>query len=710
MSCTADRHRSTYALIPRALLTLALVCLLTPAAAAEEPHPFTVHDLLAMDRLSDPQVSPDGHQVAFVVRTTDLEANRGRTDLYLLQLDDAGAAAGEPRRLTSHEAADHSPQWSPDGRFLYFLSTRSGSSQVWRLPLAGGEAEAVTELPLDVSNLILAPRGRRLAFTAEVFVDCADLACTAERLAETAASAATGRLYKELLFRHWDTWEDGRRSHLFTLALGADGRVAEGAAPLDLTAGLEVDVPTVPFGGTEEIAFSPDGARLVYTAGDAGRESAWSTDYDLFLVPADGSAKPRNLTDDNPAWDTQPLFSPDGSHLAWLAMTRPGFESDQLRIHLRDLASGDERVLAQHWDRSPGSLLFAPDGSALYVTAGNVGQRSLFAVDVASGKVEKVLWYGTVRSPRIVPLAEGGHRVLFGMDTLTSPVDLFTIARGEDEPRRLTDFNQRQLAAVKLGQPEQFYFAGWNGERVWGYVVKPVDFEAGKKYPIAFLIHGGPQGSFGNDFHYRWNPQTYTGAGYAAVMIDFHGSTGYGQPFTDAISDDWGGKPLEDLQKGLAAAIARYPWLDGDRACALGASYGGYMINWIAGNWPDRFRCLVNHDGLFDNRMMYYATEELWFPEWEHGGPYYANPEGHEKDNPALHVEQWKTPMLVVHGGHDFRVPETQGFATFTALRRRGVPAELLYFPDESHWVLKPANSILWHDTVLGWMDRWLRP
>jgi dipeptidyl aminopeptidase/acylaminoacyl peptidase len=687
------------------LLVSTLVAL--PLAAAE-PHPFSVHDLLAMDRVSDPRVAPDGSAVAFVVRTTDMEANRGRTDLWLQALDDAGAADGELRRLTTHEASDGGARWSPDGRHLYFVSSRSDSSQIWRLALAGGEPVQVTDLPLDIGNFVLSPDGRRAAFTLDVFVDCADLACTVERLAEKEKSPATGRLYTELLFRHWDSWDDGRRSHLFTLALGPDGLVAEGAQPVDLMAGIDRDTPSQPFGGTEDLAFSADGKSLVYVSKDAGREAAWSTDHDLWLVPADGSAKPVNLTDGNPAWDTQPLFSPDGGTLAWLAMERPGFEADQLRVHVRDLASGEERVLGGDWDRSVGGILWAPDGESLYATAGNVGQVSLFSMDLASGAVETVHRDGHVRSPQILPLANGAHRVLFGMDTLTSPVELYTLARGEETATRLTQVNDDKVAAAAMGEPQQFHFEGWNGERVWGWVVKPVGFEAGERYPVAFLIHGGPQGSFGNDFHYRWNPQTYAGAGYAAVMIDFHGSTGYGQPFTDSISGDWGGKPFEDLQKGLAAALGVFPWLDGERVCALGASYGGYMINWIAGHWPDRFRCLVNHDGLFDHRMMYYTTEELWFPEWEHLGPYHAAAESHEKTNPARFVERWKTPMLVVHGALDYRVPETQGFATFTALQRRGIPSELLYFPDENHWVLQPANSVLWHDTVIGWLDRWL--
>ncbi|MDQ7007218.1 MAG: S9 family peptidase [Acidobacteriota bacterium] len=678
--------------LPFVLPMLFAASSLALAAAPEASHPFSVHDMLAMERISDPRPSPDGSRVVFTLRSTDLEANRGRTDLYLVGIDGQGL-----KRLTTHPGGDWGGRWAPDGETIYFLSTRSGSSQVWKIAAGGGEAQQVTDLPLDLGNLLISPDGRFLAFSADVFIDCKDMQCTADRLAEREKRKASGRVYERLFIRHWDTWKDGRRSHLFVLPVA-------GGEPVDVSRGLDADVPTKPWGGTEEIAFTPDGKGVVFTARDVGREEAWSVDFDLYLAPLDGSQAPVCLTDDNEAWDTQPVFSPDGRTLAWLAMARPGFEADRFRVKLRTWPEGKTRTLTEGWDRSPGSILFGPGGKTIYAVATHLGQRSIFSIDVADGKVSELHHEGTVSG-----LAWAGDRLLFGLDTLASPVELHTLRPDGGGLQKITGINDAKVASARMGAYEQFTFEGWNGETVHAYLVKPVDFDATKKYPVAFLIHGGPQGSFGNHFHYRWNPQAYSGAGYAAVMVDFHGSTGYGQAFTDSITGDWGGKPLEDLQKGLAAALARYPFLDGDRVAALGASYGGYMINWIAGNWPDRFTCLVNHDGNLDERMAYYDTEELWFPEWEHGGTPWDNPGGYAKHNPVNFVKNWKTPMLVIHGALDYRVVDTQGISTFTALQRRGIPSKLLYFPDENHWVLKPHNSIQWHETVIDWLDRWTR-
>ena len=385
-------------------------------------------------------------------------------------------------------------------------------------------------------------------------------------------------------------------------------------------------------------------------------------------------------------------------------MARPGYESDRFRIILRGWPDGPQKILTEDWDRSAGSFCFAPDGRTIYATAGNIGHTSLFAVDVQTGTVRTVVKEGAIGS--LNPTAD---RIIYAMHSFKSPVELYSVRPDGSDIRSVTRINAEKLAVARRGDFEQFSFKGWNDETVYGFVVKPVDFDPQKKYPVAFLIHGGPQGSFSNGFSYRWNPQAYAGAGYAAVMIDFHGSTGYGQAFTDSIRGNWGSRPFEDLQKGLAAALEKYPWMDGDRVGALGASYGGYMINWIAGNWPDRFLCLVNHDGIFDTNMAYYATEELWFPEWEFSGPPWANPSAYQKYNPMNHVTSWKTPMLVIQGLQDFRVPNAHAYSTFNALQRLGIPSKLLIFPDENHWVLTPHNGILWHQTVLNWLDQWVK-
>ena len=674
-------------------LCLFLSCLnvAVPSAHADDTHPFCVHDMLAMDRISDPQVSPDGQYIVFVLRKTDLEADKGRTDLWLIGADGAGL-----RRLTTHPENDSNPRWAPDGKSIYFLSSRSNSSQVWRIRIDAGEAEQITNLPLDAANLLVSPNGRHIAFTMEVFPDC-NAAKTREKLDEIDKRKTSGKIYERIFVRHWDSWKDGRRSHLFVMPTAA-------GVPVDVMLGMDADTPSKPFGGPEEITFTPDGKAVVFTARDVGPEEPWSTDFDLYLAPVDGSKPPKCLTEKNKAWDTNPVFSPDGKTMAYLAMARPGYEADRLRIILRAWPNGKERVLTENWDRSPSSLCFSADGQKIYATAADTGQDSLFAIDVKTGAVRTIAKEGTISSPCVA-----GDKITYSLNNLSSPAELYLVNPDGSDIHKITSINAEKIAAARMGEYEQFTFRGWNDEAVYCYIVKPADFKQGKKYPVVVLIHGGPQGSFGNTFHYRWNPQAYAGAGYAAVMVDFHGSTGYGQAFCDSIRGDWGGKPLEDLQKGLAAALDRYRWMDDEKVGALGASFGGYMINWIAGNWPDRFRCLVNHDGNLDERMAYFDTDELWFPEWDHEGTPWDNPQSYEKQNPLNFVKNWKTPMLVIHGGQDYRVAETQGLATFNALQRRGIPSKLLHFPDENHWVQKPANSILWHETVIAWLDHWLQ-
>jgi dipeptidyl aminopeptidase/acylaminoacyl peptidase len=671
--------------------------------APREPHAFAATDLLQLARIGAPVVTPDASTIVFTLRRTDLTRDASVTDLWTVP-----KGGGEPKPLTTTGANESAPQISPDGKWVYHQVRVDGVTQVARVAIAGGEPEVVTKLPLDVGAFELAPDGKTLAVTMEVFPDCDTLECTKTRVDEKAQPIApSGTGYDRLFARHWDTWKDGRRSHLFVLD--------DTGTPRDLTKSLDADVPSKPFGGAEDFTFSADGRFLFFSARDVGRTEPWSTDFDLFRVEVkaeDDAAAPVNLTDDNPAWDALPLVSPDGKKLAWKAMQRPGYESDRFELRVADLGADgtltNTRSVTAGWDRSIDEMVWTNDSNGLWVTTDHLGRHPLFRIDLATPVTaegpQKIVVGGHVSS-----LTPAGKELVFLLDDLVTPPELWVVENETIGETQITRVNEADMKLARTSTPEQFTFEGAGGDEVHAWVIPPVDRVEGRKYPVAMLIHGGPQGSFGDHFHFRWNGQVFAGAGYGVVMIDFHGSTGYGQAFTDAINGDWGGKPLQDLQKGLDAALDRYAWMDEDRVCALGASYGGYMINWIAGNWPDRFRCLVNHDGIFDQRSMYYSTEELWFPEWEHGGPYHERAEAYEKHNPSRFVNRWNTPMLVVHGSLDHRVPVEQGLATFTALQRRGIPSRLVHFPDENHWVLGAANSLQWHEEVLGWLDRWAR-
>jgi len=660
------------------------------------PHPFNAHDLAMMDRVSDPRLSPSGNEVAFTVRSTDWDANKGVNSVWLLDLGQKGA---QPRRVTDPKLKASSPAFSPDGKTLYFLATNDDSTQLWSAPVADGTPVQVTHLPLDVDNFKLSPDGKSLLFSAQVFEDCTTLDCTREKLDAQKKVKATGRLYHRLFVRHWDTWSDHRRGQLFVMPL--DGS----AKPVLLTKGIDGDVPSKPDGSNAEYAFSPDGKTVYFDVRIAGKTEPWSTNFDVYSVPADGSAAPKNLTAANKAWDAFPLPSHDGKTLYYLAMKVPGFEADRFGVMALDLASGATREIDPDWDRSASPLALSPDGKTLYTTVADDGNVALYALDVASGKPTKLLSDGSVQGFDVA-----GGKLVAARQDFTHPTDLYTLdARGK-HLAQVTHFNAARLADIEFSKATWFTFKGWNGDTVHGYVMPPVGAKPGQKYPVAFLVHGGPQGAWPDEFHYRWNPQTYAGAGFAVVAINFHGSVGYGQAFTDAISQHWGDRPLEDLQKGWTAALKQFPYLDGNDACALGASYGGYMIYWMAGVWNQPWKCLVDHDGVFDTRMMYYATEELWFEEHENGGTQFEHPENYEKFNPLNHVKDWRVPMLVVHSNHDYRIPVTQGLGAFTALQRQGIPSEFLNFPDENHLVLKPQNSVMWHETVVDWLKRWTGP
>ena len=678
-----------------AILPLALALSL-PAAASATQRGFTVQDMAYMDRYSSPTLSPDGRVLVFAKRTVDKDSNKSKTTLWMRNLVTRDMAP--PKQVSPEGWSVNSPAFSPDGKTLYFLSGKSGSMQLYAMPAAGGEAKRVTDFALDVDGYKLSPDGKQVALAFAVFPECkADLACTKKKLDDEAARKSTGVLFDRLFIRHWDTWADGRLNRVFAAPLGEDMLTS---ATL-LSGDVHGDIPSKPFGDLSDFAWSPDGKTVAMSVRQSDRSEPWSTNFDIWLVNADGSGA-RNVTSANKAWDAGPVFSADGKTLYYRAMARPGFEADRFALMAMDVASGKAKEIAPRWDASADGITLSADGKWIYTTAQELGQHPLFRVSLANGEVEGVVKDGSVSAFDLA-----GPTLAFSRNTLKSgDVIATTSADGKAPVRAITPSAAEMLPDVAWGAFEQFNFIGWNGETVHGYVVKPWNFEPGKKYPVAFLIHGGPQGSFGNGWSYRWNPQTYAGQGYAVVMIDFHGSTGYGQKFTDAISGHWGDRPLEDLQKGWAAAQQKYAFLDGGKACALGASYGGFMVNWIAGNWNQPWKCLVSHDGVFENNAMGYATEELWFSEWENGGTPYDNPAGYQTFNPANHVANFKVPMLVIHGQQDFRIPVEQGIALFTANQRKGVESKFLYFPDENHWVLKPQNSVLWHETVNAWLKQ----
>ncbi|HVI57421.1 MAG TPA: S9 family peptidase [Luteimonas sp.] len=696
--------KSRFAILPLALLVA------LPSLAGTRG--FDVRDMVKLDRYSSPTLSPDGRKLVFAKAVIDDKLAKRSTSLWIEDLFARDAAP--PKRLTPEGWSVNTPAFSPDGATVYFLSAKNGSSQLYAMPAAGGAPVQLTAFDVDVDTFKLSPDGKRVAFSANAFADCkADFACTKKKVDEAGASKASGKVFDHMFIRHWDTWADGRLNRVFVadlpVAKAATGKGKAKAKPALQAAtaatlvGADVigDVPSKPFGDSGEYAWAPDGKSLVLSARKSDRSEPWSTNFDLYQVAADGSGAAKNLTAANQAWDTGPVFGDDGATLYYRAMKRPGFEADRFALMAMALSTGATREIAPKWDRSADGIVLSEDGKTIYTTAQDVGEHPLFAVDVASGAVKEVVGDGTVSSFEIA-----GPTLAIARNSMKTGDQLFTAGLDGAQLRQITPSAGEMVPDATFADYEQFTFKGWNNDTVHGYVVKPWNYQPGKKYPVAFLIHGGPQGSFGDGWSYRWNPQTYAGQGYAVVMVDFHGSTGYGQAFTDAISQHWGDRPLEDLQKGWAAAQKQYDFLDGDKACALGASYGGYMVYWMAGNWNQPWKCLVDHDGVFDNRMMGYSTEELWFSEWENGGTPYDNPKGYEKFNPVNHVKDWRVPMLVVHGQQDFRIPVEQGIAAFTALQRRGIESKFLYFPDENHWVLKAQNSILWHDTVNGWLKQ----
>jgi len=669
--------------------TAAIVTAQTPAK-----HPITFDDLIAMHRIAEPQISPDGRWVAYTMGTPDMEANRTVRNIWIV-----GAAAGsEPRQLTE-SGRDSRPQWSPDGKRIAFLSSRDGTQQVYIIAIEGGEASKLTSLSTGADNEKWSPDGGMIAFTSSIYPDCADDACNHARDAAADKSKVKARIYDHLLYRHWTHWSDGKRSHLFIIA-------AAGGAPRDLTAGADYDVPPDERGDASDFAFSPDSKELCFTA-VTDRPEAISTNGDLFLVPAAGG-EPRRITM-NPGFDGHPAYSPDGRFIAYHAQMKAEYESDRWRLMLYDRASGHSSNLTEAFDRSVDEILWSADGKRVFFTAETEGENPIYEIAVGRASAPRELVKSTYNGE--LSLSADGGTLAFTRSNLLMPGEVFISHSDGSGAQQITHHNAALLAQLDMNPPEPFWFSGAGGTRVEGMLIRPPHFDASRKYPVLFLIHGGPQGAWEDSWGYRWNQQVFAAPGYVAVFINPRGSTGYGQQFTDEITDDWGGRVYEDLMKGLDAALAKYPFLDSNRLAAAGGSYGGYMVDWIATH-TGRFKALISHAGPYDKTSMYGATEELWFEEHDMAGTPWTNPESYRKWSPATYAAElgkFKTPTLVIGGEMDFRVPYTQDLEFFTALQRQGVPSKLVIFPDEGHWVLKPQNSRLWYATFLDWLAKYLK-
>jgi dipeptidyl aminopeptidase/acylaminoacyl peptidase len=695
----------------RLLLGVFLVLTLAaPLLAAGRP--LTVDDLLAVKAVSDPQVSPDGKWVAYVVGEPDRATEKTNSDLWLVPI-----SGGEPKRLTTAPGADAHPRWSPDGQTIAFTSNRGGSTQIWLLPVDGGEARPLTKLPIDVAGPIWSPQGDRIAFVAEVYPGKTPEE-TAARDKEKEASKSKVRIFDKLMIRHWTTWDEGKRSHLFV----ADARTGEAK---DLTPKLDVNTPPAPFGGSNDYAWSPDGKELAFTA-EPIKDPAWSTNTDIWTVPAQGG-EPKNLTEENQGADAQPAYSPEGNRLAYLSQVRPGFEADVWVLRVLDLrpdkvgkkSSPDQEFYSDFLDRPIHSFSWiehrVPPGllheAKLAAVIDDQGEEPIIELKYNSNgfdghAFQEVRVRGGVNTA--VQASRAAGRLVFLRGNASHPGEVYATDLNGAGLTQLTHHNDPLLAGLDLPKLERFTFKGADGDDVSGWLLRPPGFDPSRKYPVVFLIHGGPQGAWHNEWHNRWNYQMFAAPGYAVVAINPRGSTGYGQKFTDQISQDWTGRVYDDLMLGLDHALKVYPFLDKDRVAAAGGSYGGFMVNWIAGH-TNRFKALISHAGVFDLTSKYGTTEELWFPEWEFGGPPWEKPEHYRERSPSAFVAHFQTPTLVIHGALDFRVPDAQGLGMFTALQRRGVPSRYVFFPDEGHWILKPANRIVWWREVTGWLGNYLK-
>jgi dipeptidyl aminopeptidase/acylaminoacyl peptidase len=677
--------------VPRRLVALALgILAASPAALARAAgRPLTINDLMAMRRVSDPQVSPDGTRVVYTVAVANVTANRVEQSVWMASIQN-----GVARALTTSGQA-FGARWAPDGRQIAFVSVEGERAQLNLLEIDGGRDARMLASPAGgVDSLVWSPDGQLIAFTSEVYADCRDEDCNLKRDDERRRSPVRARLYDQLLYRHWSAWSEGKRRHLFVVQ-------TSGGVPRDLTVGADYDVPPREREGPHPIAFSPDSRTLCFTA-ITDRVEATSTNADLFEVTIAGGS-PKQLTT-NPGFDGAPAYSPDGKTLAYRSQARAGYESDKWRLMLLDRSTGRSVSLTDAFDRSVESPMWSPDGASLYFNAEDRGEMPLFVIGASGGAPRPVTGRMYVGEFDV-----RGGRIVVASSSFDSPVELHLIDNGT--ARRLTRHNQELLATLDLAKPESFTFTGSGGASVEGFLVRPPAFDASRKYPVVMLLHGGPQTQWSDAWSYRWNAQLFAAAGWVVVMINRRGSTGFGQQFTDDITLDWGGKPFDDLMKGLDYVLGAYRFTDAARVAAAGASYGGYMVDWLASHARGRFRALVSHAGVYNLTSMYGSTEELWFPEHDLGGLPWTAAGNFERLSPheyAADFARYKTPTLVTCGELDFRVPYTQSLEFFTALQRQGVPSRLIVFPDEGHWILKPQNSRFWYSEVIGWLEKYL--
>ncbi|MBI3696988.1 MAG: S9 family peptidase [Acidobacteria bacterium] len=635
-------------------------------------------------------LSPDGRQVAFVVQTPDVESNTRPEHVYVV-----GIEGGAARRLTTEGSLNERPRWLPDSKRLAFVSNRSGSSQIWIMAADGKNARQVTNLSTEADGVLVSPDGKNLVFTSQVFPACKDEACNKARLEAQQKSKVKARAYTALLYRHWNRWDDGRRSHVFVVGV-------DGGMPRDLTPGPR-DAPAFQLAGPDGYAISPDGQELCYVS-NPDEQPAASTNNELYVVPIAGG--PAKKITSNPGDDKSPLYSPDGRYIAYRAQLRAGYESDRWRLMRYERATGGVANLTETFDRWVDSFAWSPDSSRLFFTAEDRGRQPIFTMSVAGGGI-RIAIGGDARLGDI-QLARDGKTMVYSGQSGSSPVEVFRGSSSGGAPVKLTHLNDAVLAEYRTTPLEEVWYEGADGAKVHGLVAKPPEFDPKKRHPLLVLIHGGPQQAWGEGWTYRWNAQVFAGAGYVVFMPNPRGSPGFGQAFIDGINGDWGGKVYEDILRGVDFLQQR-PYVDGGRMAAAGASYGGYMVNWILGH-TDRFKALISHAGDFDLRSANLETEELWFPMWEFKGMPWENPEMYARWSPSEFVAHFKTPTLITHGELDYRVPYGQALQLFTALQLKRVPSKLLLFPDEGHWILKPQNSMLWYRTFLEWLEQWLKP